>query len=271
MHNSSRGSLASTGLQDINGSSEPTQARPTTYTGLTESLRFQKVLQGQEIFPLRSLHGGTNLNDLCWNKSGFGGNMFNMYRGPNPSFYPLSSDDIGNIYPTRDPMMQPCIPNFRRVQNTSTPTSANPDPNAHNEEVSNGTKSGYKLFGFSLTEENRVLNSQSSNRRSCTKVHKQGNLVGRAVDLSRLDGYDELISELERLFNMEGLLSNHEKGWQVVYTDSDNDMMVVGDDPWHEFCSMVSKIHIYTQEEVEKMTIEMINDDTHSCLEEAPA
>lgn len=33
---------------------------------------------------------------------------------------------------------------------------------------------------------------------------------------------------------------------------------------------MVSKIHIYTQEEVEKMTIGMISDDTHSCLEEAP-
>ena len=33
---------------------------------------------------------------------------------------------------------------------------------------------------------------------------------------------------------------------------------------------MVSKIHIYTQEEVEKMTIGMISDDTQSCLEEAP-
>ena len=37
-----------------------------------------------------------------------------------------------------------------------------------------------------------------------------------------------------------------------------------------EFCDVVSKIHIYTQEEVEKMTIGMISDDTHSCLEEAP-
>lgn len=32
---------------------------------------------------------------------------------------------------------------------------------------------------------------------------------------------------------------------------------------------MVSKIHIYTQEEVEKMTMGMISDDTQSCLEEA--
>lgn len=33
---------------------------------------------------------------------------------------------------------------------------------------------------------------------------------------------------------------------------------------------MVSKIHIYTQEEVEKMTIGMISDDTQSCLDQVP-
>lgn len=37
-----------------------------------------------------------------------------------------------------------------------------------------------------------------------------------------------------------------------------------------EFCNVVSKIHIYTQDEVEKMTIGMISDDTQSCLEQAP-
>lgn len=38
-----------------------------------------------------------------------------------------------------------------------------------------------------------------------------------------------------------------------------------------EFCDVVSKIHIHTQEEVEKMTIGMmINDDSQSCLEQAP-
>lgn len=64
------------------------------------------------------------------------------------------------------------------------------------------------------------------------KVHKQGNLVGRAIDLSRLHGYDDLLTELERLFSMEGLLQDPEKGWRILYTDSENDMMVVGDDPW---------------------------------------
>lgn len=56
--------------------------------------------------------------------------------------------------------------------------------------------------------------------------------MGRAIDLSRLNGYDDLIYELERLFDMEGLLRDPAKGWQVVYTDDENDMMLVGDDPW---------------------------------------
>lgn len=38
-----------------------------------------------------------------------------------------------------------------------------------------------------------------------------------------------------------------------------------------EFCDVVSKIHIYTREEVEKMSIGGMNsDDTQSCLEQAP-
>ncbi|KAH9310078.1 hypothetical protein KI387_037989, partial [Taxus chinensis] len=64
------------------------------------------------------------------------------------------------------------------------------------------------------------------------KVHKQGIAVGRAIDLSKLYGYEDLISELEHLFNMEGLLCDRDKGWQVAYTDSEGDMMLVGDDPW---------------------------------------
>ncbi|KAL0436882.1 UNVERIFIED_CONTAM: Auxin response factor 4 [Sesamum radiatum] len=104
----------------------------------------------------------------------------------------------------------------------------------------------------------------------CLMVHKQGSLVGRAIDLLRLHGYDDLLVELERLFSMEGLLRDPNNGWRILYTDSENDMMVVGDDPWHEFVEVVTKIHIYTQEEVEKLTIGMNSDDTKSCLEEAP-
>ncbi|XP_058188533.1 auxin response factor 1 [Rhododendron vialii] len=96
--------------------------------------------------------------------------------------------------------------------------------------------------------------SQSRQIRSCTKVHMQGIAVGRAVDLTRLDSYEDLMFKLEEMFEIEGELCGLAKKWKVVYTDDEDDMMMVGDDPWHEFCSMVRKIFIYTNEEVNKLS-----------------
>ncbi|XP_038987156.1 auxin response factor 18-like isoform X2 [Phoenix dactylifera] len=97
-----------------------------------------------------------------------------------------------------------------------------------------------------------IQNNQNCSTRSRTKVHMQGIAVGRAVDLTYLEGYDDLILELEQMFEIEGEL-HHRNKWEVVYTDDEGDMMLVGDDPWPEFCKMVKKISIYTSEEVKKM------------------
>lgn len=59
----------------------------------------------------------------------------------------------------------------------------------------------------------------------------QGVAVGRAVDLTMLEGYDQLIDELEEMFDIKGQLSSRNK-WEIVYTDDEGDMMLVGDDPW---------------------------------------
>ncbi|MQL99283.1 hypothetical protein Taro_032004 [Colocasia esculenta] len=92
----------------------------------------------------------------------------------------------------------------------------------------------------------------SCSTRSRTKVHMQGLAVGRAVDLTVLQGYEELTSELEQMFEIRGELRDRNK-WEVVFTDDEGDMMLVGDDPWPEFCKMARKIFIYTCEEVKKM------------------
>lgn len=90
--------------------------------------------------------------------------------------------------------------------------------------------------------------------RSCTKVHMQGMAVGRAVDLTQFSCYEELLSKLENMFEIEGELGVVPKKWQVVYTDVEDDIMMVGDDPWHEFCNMVRKIFIYTTEEAKRLS-----------------
>ncbi|KAG0489928.1 hypothetical protein HPP92_006791 [Vanilla planifolia] len=95
--------------------------------------------------------------------------------------------------------------------------------------------------------------------RSCTKVHKQGIALGRSVDLARFKGYNELIVELDKIFEFGGGLISPNNDWMIVYTDNEGDMMLVGDDPWCEFCSMVRKICIYTKEEVQKMNPGVVN------------
>ncbi|KAK8502525.1 hypothetical protein V6N13_095610 [Hibiscus sabdariffa] len=301
-------SLASTGIGKSN-ISEFMRVRPTAYAGFAESNRFPKVLQGQEICPLRSLTQKADLNLSVWAKTNLGCSSFNMHQAPKTNCYPLASEGLRSVYfpygefykigqePTVSSYPSPLLRGnvqfnassiktgvgvivdgvgkqnplneHKPVENVPSPAPENNSRNQQDESLKRNV-SGCKLFGFSLNAEPPTPSSQNSGKRSCTKVHKQGSLVGRAIDLSKLYGYDDLMTELERLFGMEGLLSDPDKGWRVLYTDSENDVMVVGDDPWHEFCDVVSKIHIYTQEEVEKMTIGMGSDDTQSCLEQAP-
>ncbi|XP_038707396.1 auxin response factor 4-like [Tripterygium wilfordii] len=284
------------------------KVRFNTFPSFVESERFPKVLQGQEICPLRPLTGKANFSLSGWGNPDFGCNSFRMCQASKPSFFPLAPERLQNMYypysdvfkPSQDHKICSYANKFPKENVQLYPPSTEPGgtvdkvrkPNLLNEEplenISaspavethlrkqkaenfNESRNGFSLFGFQLTAETPSTNSQSSGKRSCTKVHKQGNMVGRAIDLSKLNGYDDLRSELERLFCMEGLLQDPVKGWRVLYTDSENDIMVVGDDPWREFCDVVSKIHIYTQEEVEKMTIGMTGEDTQSCLEQAPA
>ncbi|XP_031112794.1 auxin response factor 4-like [Ipomoea triloba] len=282
---------------------------PAMYTGFLESNRFPKVLQGQEICSLRSLAGKKDMKFGSWAKPEQGCNVFQAYQSPKNNFYHLDSQGMRNnsflpyngIYRAgQNPVMFPHMNDYPRENHVLKPISiqngkrreegtiqnftseqiplekpsklATPETLFKDEKSDPLSRTGgpCKLFGFSLTKEPSTVSSQGSSKRSCTKVHKQGSLVGRAIDLSRLNGYEDLLIELEKLFGMEGLLRDPNKGWRILYTDSENDMMVVGDDPWHEFCEVVSKIHIYTQEEVDKMSIGGISDDTQSCLEEAP-
>ncbi|KAG8382115.1 hypothetical protein BUALT_Bualt05G0042800 [Buddleja alternifolia] len=84
------------------------------------------------------------------------------------------------------------------------------------------------------------------------EVQMQGVAVGRAVDLTTLKGYDELIIELEEMFEIKGEL-RHRNKWEIVFTDDEGDMMLVGDDPWTEFCNMVRRIFICSIQDVKKM------------------
>ncbi|KAI7725193.1 hypothetical protein M8C21_025418 [Ambrosia artemisiifolia] len=68
--------------------------------------------------------------------------------------------------------------------------------------------------------------------RTYTKIQKAGS-VGRSIDVSGFKNYDELCSEIEKMFGLEGLLNDSRgSGWKLVYVDYEKDVLLVGDDPW---------------------------------------
>ncbi|OQU84427.1 hypothetical protein SORBI_3004G051900 [Sorghum bicolor] len=98
-------------------------------------------------------------------------------------------------------------------------------------------------------------NSEQANQQFATfvKVYKSGN-VGRLLDITRFSSYDELRSEVGRLFGLEGQLEDPlRSGWQLVFVDREDDVLLVGDDPWQEFVNSVSCIKILSPEEVQQM------------------
>ncbi|EFJ34439.1 hypothetical protein SELMODRAFT_166729 [Selaginella moellendorffii] len=100
---------------------------------------------------------------------------------------------------------------------------------------------------------------QQQPSRTCTKVHKHG-AVGRALDLSKFRGYTQLLEELQHLFGIDESLNGSE--WQAVYVDNEGDMLLVGDDPWEEFCSTVRCIRILSPAEIQKLTVQARNSST---------
>lgn len=118
-------------------------------------------------------------------------------------------------------------------------------------DVSMYLKEQKQVLSEAMVKESQSKQGSTTSMRTRTKVQMQGIAVGRALDLTVLKGYMDLINELEKMFEIEGELSTPKK-WAVVFTDDEGDMMLVGDDPWPEFCKMVKKIFIYSSDEVKK-------------------
>ncbi|KAA0054028.1 auxin response factor 6-like [Cucumis melo var. makuwa] len=85
------------------------------------------------------------------------------------------------------------------------------------------------------------------------KVHKSGT-YSRSLDITKFNSYPELRSELARMFGLEGELEDPlRSGWQLVFVDRENDVLLLGDGPWPEFVNSVWCIKILSPEEVQDM------------------
>ncbi|KAF8413533.1 hypothetical protein HHK36_001524 [Tetracentron sinense] len=105
--------------------------------------------------------------------------------------------------------------------------------------------------GFLQSPEN--VGQVNPQNRAFVKVHKSG-YFGRSLDLTRFSSYQELRSELARMFGLEGQLEDPlRSGWQLVFVDRENDVLLLGDDPWQEFVNNVWCIKILSPQEVLQM------------------
>ncbi|XP_022720240.1 auxin response factor 6-like [Durio zibethinus] len=91
------------------------------------------------------------------------------------------------------------------------------------------------------------------NPQTYVKVYKSGSF-GRSLDISKFSSYNELRGELARMFGLEGQLEDPPRsGWQLVFVDRENDILLLGDDPWPEFVNSVWCIKILSPPEVQQM------------------
>lgn len=97
---------------------------------------------------------------------------------------------------------------------------------------------------------------QYQRMRTYTKVYKRG-AVGRSIDVTRYSGYEELKQDLARMFGIEGQMEDRGRvGWKLVYVDHENDVLLVGDDPWDDFVNCVRCIKILSPQEVQQMSLD---------------
>ncbi|XP_068657523.1 auxin response factor 6-like [Aristolochia californica] len=155
--------------------------------------------------------------------------------------------------------MQNGMPSLRGVGSESDSTSM---PYATSNYL-NGSGNDYSLnqeiATSSCLEESGFLHSPENvghvnpPTRTFVKVYKSGSF-GRSLDITRFSSYHELRSELAQMFGLEGQLEDPlRSGWQLVFVDRENDVLLLGDDPWQEFVNNVWCIKILSPQEVQQM------------------
>ncbi|KAI7725850.1 hypothetical protein M8C21_024780 [Ambrosia artemisiifolia] len=241
---------------------------------------FSRVLQGQDLSTLRGTFMDCNESDsydrpVQWTPSVINDDKVNP---PSVSQHYGSHTNPWSISPSN--LSLSLLGNGTKTGLQSgeisyqTTRDVRPEQSNHLKAVNNlpTDKEQEKDRSFQSVVRDGHVKAHGGSTRSCTKVHKQGIALGRSVDLTKFNSYEELISELDELFEFSDELKCRNKNWLVVYTDDEGDMMLVGDDPWQEFCGMVRKIFIYTREEVQRMnpgTLNPRDDDTSSVGEDA--
>ncbi|KAM0959159.1 hypothetical protein ACFX2I_024315 [Malus domestica] len=161
-------------------------------------------------------------------------------------------------------MLHNGIPNLRNIGNGNDSVSVPFGASNYASGTGNDFPLNSDMTTSSCVDESGFLQSsenvdQVNPTGTFVKVHKSGSF-GRSLDISKFSSYDDLRSELARMFGLEGQLKDPQRsGWQLVFVDRENDVLLLGDDPWQEFVNNVYYIKILSPLEVQQMGKEGLN------------
>ncbi|KAL7192773.1 hypothetical protein ACSBR2_024568 [Camellia fascicularis] len=130
--------------------------------------------------------------------------------------------------------------------------------------------SGFQSSLFGMQDSSELLHSAAQvdpstpTHNTFVKVYKSGS-VGRSLDISRFSSYNELREELGQMFGIEGLLKDPQRsGWQLVFVDREDDVLLLGDGPWEAFVNNVWYIKILSPVDVLKLGKQEVESFSHN-------
>ncbi|KAI4378231.1 hypothetical protein MLD38_015740 [Melastoma candidum] len=151
----------------------------------------------------------------------------------------------------------------RRSSNSSSNDSNHPRPHPHLPPSSSSTSWLTRLKNNPRTEDDSPAHRRmevdgcreegdESDFNATTfyvKVYMEGIPIGRKLDLLALDGFHELVTAVDSMFNTSIIWSEMDEaqceGCHVLtYEDKEGDWLMVGDVPWEVFLSSVRRLKI---------------------------
>ncbi|KAG2278510.1 hypothetical protein Bca52824_061065 [Brassica carinata] len=75
------------------------------------------------------------------------------------------------------------------------------------------------------------------------KINMEGVPIGRKVNLSAFNNYQQLSHAVDQLFSKKDL-ADVNRQYTLVYEDTEGDTVLVGDVPWEMFVSTVKRLHV---------------------------
>ncbi|CAN1351948.1 Auxin response factor 6 [Linum perenne] len=232
-------------------------------SGISSTLLSKQVADGPRFSPGITDCGLPKVDQLSQSNASEHGTLLPPFPGREYSAYQGATDPQNNTLfgVNIDPssyMLQHGIASMRNIGNESDSLSmpfTSTYPNANGSELPLNsdmtTSSCVDESGYLQSSEN--VDQVNPPTGTFVKVHKTGSF-GRSLDISTFSSYDELRVELARLFGLEGQLEDPQRsGWQLVFVDRENDVLLLGDDPWQEFVNNVWYIKILSPAEVQQM------------------